>query len=76
MLYNDMVWASGGIGRRAGFRILWTKVRGGSSPPSPTLPCELPSTKNSRSLKVDKLINYLDTATRRTYNIWRQLHNF
>src|SRR5690606_28777931 len=28
--------ASGGIGRRAGFRFLWGNTRGGSSPPSPT----------------------------------------
>src|SRR5690606_31403346 len=29
--------ASGGIGRRAGFRFLWGNTRGGSSPPSPTV---------------------------------------
>ena len=28
--------ASGGIGRRAGFRFLWAQACGGSSPPSPT----------------------------------------
>src|SRR5215468_7455150 len=28
--------ASGGIGRRAGFRCQWPQGRGGSSPPSPT----------------------------------------
>jgi hypothetical protein len=32
--------ASGGIGRRAGFRFLCPKGRGGSTPPSPTT-CDL-----------------------------------
>src|SRR3954467_12176362 len=31
--------ASGGIGRRAGFRFLCPKGRGGSTPPSPTRGC-------------------------------------
>lgn len=31
--YNVPSGRSGGIGRRAGFRILWAQARGGSSPP-------------------------------------------
>src|ERR1700720_2722638 len=44
--YRDRVArASGGIGRRAGFRFLCPKGCGGSSPPSPTprLPARLPA---------------------------------
>ena len=36
MLESSLVRASGGIGRRAGFRCQWPQGRGGSSPPSRT----------------------------------------
>src|SRR5690606_35712018 len=39
--YTSAPRERGGIGRRAGFRFQWTKVRGGSSPPA--------RTSNSRS---------------------------
>ena len=45
--YRDAVArASGGIGRRAGFRFLCPKGCGGSSPPSPTHPPTQPTTTN------------------------------
>jgi hypothetical protein len=47
---RDYCWrvarASGGIGRRAGFRFLCPKGCGGSSPPSPTRP-DQPMTNGS-----------------------------
>ena len=63
--------ASGGIGRRAGFRILWTQVRGGSSPPSPTCRLHVFVTTVLNWLRVMFGEQSLDNVIDSEYNIWR-----
>src|SRR5918992_5013643 len=49
--------ASGGIGRRAGFRFLCPQGRGGSSPPSPTHHMTRPSTPDPALLRAPRLLD-------------------